>query len=132
MKKIVKPTTLFVVVGLCLILLYFYIDPATSYFVPKCPFKMLTGYDCPSCGGQRALHALLNGRFYDAFMLNPFLFLVAPYLLAILYSTFSKSRVAAAIKPFVSHQTMVYTYIALYLLWWIVRNTEYWQTIANA
>ena len=130
MKKIVKPTTLFVVVGLCLILLYFYIDPAISYFVPKCPFKMLTGYDCPSCGGQRALHALLNGRFYDAFMLNPFLFLVAPYLLAILYSTFSISRVAIATKTIVSHYITISIYLLLYVLWWVVRNTEWWHNIA--
>ncbi len=123
---------MFTVTGFLFIGVYLYIDPTTSHLMPKCLFRMLTGYDCPSCGGQRALHALLNGEFYNAFILNPFLFLVAPYLLAILYSTFSKSRVAAAIKPFVSHQTMVYTYIALYLLWWIVRNTEYWQTIANA
>ena len=88
---------LFVVVGLCLVLIYVNINPATSYLMPKCLFKMLTGYDCPSCGGQRALHALLNGRVYDAFMLNPFLFLVAPYILAVLYSSFSKSMVA--MKP---------------------------------
>ena len=129
MKFRVKPTMLFVVVGLCLVLIYVNINPATSYLMPKCLFKMLTGYDCPSCGGQRALHALLNGRVYDAFMLNPFLFLVAPYILAVLYSSFSKSMVAMKIKPFVSHYVTISIYLFVYILWWVVRNTEWWGNL---
>ena len=36
-------------------------DPsASSGFVP-CPFKAITGLDCPFCGSTRALHSLLNG-----------------------------------------------------------------------
>lgn len=37
-----------------------------------CPFKMMTGYDCPGCGMQRALIELINGnvcisiKFYPA------------------------------------------------------------------
>ena len=129
MKFRVKPTMLFVVVGLCLVLIYVNINPATSYLMPKCLFKMLTGYDCPSCGGQRALHALLNGRVYDAFMLNPFLFLVAPYILAVLYSSFSKSMVAVKAKPFVNHYVTISIYLFVYILWWVVRNTEWWDNL---
>ena len=129
MRICIKPTALFVVVGLCLVLTYVNINPATSYLMPKCLFKMLTGYDCPSCGGQRALHTLLNGRFRDAFMLNPFLFLVAPYLLAILYSTFSKSRVAIVAKKIVGHHITVSIYLIIYVLWWVVRKTEWWHNL---
>lgn len=28
---------------------------------PPCPFKALTGLDCPFCGGLRATHALITG-----------------------------------------------------------------------
>lgn len=129
MKFRVKPTILFVVVGLCLVLIYVNINPATSYLMPKCLFKMLTGYDCPSCGGQRALHALLNGRVYDAFMLNPFLFLVAPYIFVVLYSSFSKSMVAMKIKPFVNHYVTISIYLFVYIIWWVVRNTEWWDNL---
>ena len=129
MKFRVKPTMLFVVVGLCLVLIYVNIDPAVSVLMPKCLFKTLTGYDCPSCGGQRALHALLNGRVYDAFMLNPFLFLVAPYILAVLYSSFSKSMVAVKAKPFVNHYVTISIYLFVYILWWVVRNTEWWDNL---
>lgn len=33
-----------------------------SSWYPQCPFKALTGLDCPGCGVTRALHALLTGQ----------------------------------------------------------------------
>ena len=33
-----------------------------SSWYPQCPFKALTGLDCPGCGITRALHALLTGH----------------------------------------------------------------------
>ena len=109
------------------VLLYRILDPSHSYLAPKCVFKMLTGYDCPSCGSQRALHALLNGEFYRALLLNPFIFFVAPYLLAIIYVTFSKSRLAIAIKPITHHHITITLYLVIYIVWWVVRNTEWWS-----
>lgn len=64
-----------------LLLLYKYLSPAENAFFPKCPVKTLTGLDCPGCGGQRAAHHLLNGELYLAFIQNPLLFILAPYLL---------------------------------------------------
>jgi hypothetical protein len=29
--------------------------------IPPCPFRTLTGFDCPLCGGTRATRALLTG-----------------------------------------------------------------------
>ena len=37
---------------------------------------MLTGLYCPACGTGRACKALINGDFAEAFMYNPFLFLI--------------------------------------------------------
>ena len=130
MKRFLKPTTLLLVVGLfLLIILYYNVNPATSVLMPKCPFKMLTGYDCPSCGVQRVVHLVMHGEFIDAFLLNPFLFLVAPYLLAIIYVKISHDRFAVAIKPYVCHHIGIYTYIALYFIWWVVRNTAFWHNL---
>ena len=36
-----------------------------------CPFKFLTGIDCPGCGFQRSLTALLHGDISDSFHLYP-------------------------------------------------------------
>lgn len=43
-----------------------------------CPFHMLTGLDCPFCGGQRMVVELLHGHFAEAFWLNPGLAIGAP------------------------------------------------------
>jgi hypothetical protein len=36
-----------------------------------CPFKKLTGIDCPGCGFQRSLLALINGDFNKSLYLYP-------------------------------------------------------------
>ena len=129
MKLLVRPImfiALSIIMGL-LVILYYVIDPANSHFVPKCIFKTLTGYDCPSCGGQRALHALLNGQIFEAIMYNPFIFFVTPYLLAVLYASISKSRVAMSIRAITHHYIVIILYLIVYILWWILRNTLWWQ-----
>ena len=41
-----------------------------NYLLP-CPFKKLTGIDCPGCGFQRSVLALLQGNFYQSILLYP-------------------------------------------------------------
>lgn len=36
-----------------------------------CPFKYLTGLDCPGCGFQRSVIAIVQGDFYRSFLLYP-------------------------------------------------------------
>jgi hypothetical protein len=36
-----------------------------------CPFKYLTGIDCPGCGFQRSLLALVKGDLHQSFLLYP-------------------------------------------------------------
>jgi hypothetical protein len=36
-----------------------------------CPFKYITGLDCPGCGFQRAVLALAQGNFEQSFRLYP-------------------------------------------------------------
>lgn len=60
------------------------------------PFHALTGWDCPACGGQRALHSLLHGRFGEALRFNPFLVVAVPYLLAVAWTSLDDGRRPAA------------------------------------
>ena len=39
----------------------FFFNPSTHGFYPICLFHRITGWNCPSCGGTRALYALLHG-----------------------------------------------------------------------
>jgi len=36
-----------------------------------CPFKLLTGIDCPGCGFQRSLLSLIEGNFNKSIQLYP-------------------------------------------------------------
>lgn len=47
-----------------------FLEQADRYFLP-CPFKYLTGYDCPGCGFQRAFLTLLKGDIKESFRLYP-------------------------------------------------------------
>jgi hypothetical protein len=58
----------------------FFFNPAEHGFFPRCFFRMVTGWDCPGCGGLRATHQLLHGQVRAAFSLNPLLVLVLPFV----------------------------------------------------
>jgi Protein of unknown function (DUF2752) len=44
---------------------------ATTGFGLPCPFRVVTGWDCPLCGGTRMGDALLHGDLGAAFGFNP-------------------------------------------------------------
>ena len=46
-----------------------------------CPFRLLTGYPCPGCGGTRAMGAICLGQFDKAWSLNPITFAVCLVLI---------------------------------------------------
>jgi hypothetical protein len=60
---------------------------ATGVALP-CPFRMLTGWQCPLCGGTRLGGALLHGDVAAAFGYNPVVLvaLVAVTLLGVLWT----------------------------------------------
>ena len=50
------------------------VDPHnTGSVYPQCPFKWLTGWNCPFCGGLRMTHDLLHGDLMAAVNDNVFL-----------------------------------------------------------
>ena len=58
-------------------------DPHRPGFLfPACPFKALTGWDCPACGGLRMTHDVLHGDLGAAAVDNVFLLVGLPLLAA--------------------------------------------------
>jgi hypothetical protein len=43
----------------------------TEIFLVPCPIKYLTHLDCPGCGFQRSILALINGDFIASFSIYP-------------------------------------------------------------
>ncbi|KAA1247245.1 DUF2752 domain-containing protein [Mycobacterium simiae] len=57
------------------------VDPhRTHALYPQCPFKSLTGWDCPACGGLRMTHDLLHGDLAASINDNVFLLVGIPTL----------------------------------------------------
>jgi hypothetical protein len=123
-SKIIKLTLILLLIGGALTVYYFYNPGETSFFLP-CPFKFLTGYDCPGCGSQRAIHQMLHGNVVAAFQLNPMLLLSIPLIIYGLgiklwnyISEYKKTAWLFYYKPF------IYGYFGLVTLFWILRNTS--------
>jgi hypothetical protein len=55
-------------------------DPHSAY--PQCPFKWLTGWNCPLCGGLRMTHDLLHGDLLASINDNLFALIGIPMLAA--------------------------------------------------
>ncbi len=110
-----------------IILIYYYNDPSDCVLMPKCPFFLLTGLQCPSCGTQRALHALLLGYPMEALRYNFFMMFSIPYFLLVVVSSFAikTTRRMIYLKSLyfiLTHKFAILSYVALYFLWWILRN----------
>jgi len=63
-----------------LIFVYKFFDPLAHDFFPKCPFLVITGYQCAGCGSQRAIHELLNLNISGAWHQNALLVVSLPYI----------------------------------------------------
>lgn len=113
------------VIAVIVLLFLALVDPATTIFAPKCMFKYLTGYDCPACGIQRSLHALLNGDTVTALRYNYFLLISIPYFLAVAITTFWKADLIVKMGYYVQHPKVVRAILVLIIIWWIVRNIPY-------
>ncbi len=106
-------------------LLYFLYDPSLSNFFPKCPFHSLTNLDCPGCGSQRSIHALLNGNIILAADFN---LLVVVFLPVLMYS----GAATVANVFFKQHwgQQLFYSPLVVKIilvtvvLFWILRNLD--------
>lgn len=103
------------------VLLYFF-DPMQCAWSYKCPIKYIFSIDCPACGGQRAAHAFLHGRFSEAIAYNPFLVIGMMYLFAVCCVSIFKGKYFEKTRRFLTGRLCSGIYISLYFIWWIVRN----------
>ena len=105
------------------IVLYYFVNPLQTNFPIHCPSHLLFGVQCPACGFQRALHALLHGDFSSALSYNYFFIFSIPYaFLAIIATWYNYRHALDKLHTFVYHHYTLRSYILLYFGWWIVRN----------
>lgn len=91
-------------------------DPHRPGFLfPGCPFKMLTGWNCPACGGLRMTHDLLHGDIATAVVDNVFLLVGLPLLTVWILARW---RLGRTIMPMPAVVVIVVAAAA----WTVVRN----------
>lgn len=100
---------------------YFASDPAGGGLFPRCLFLQATGYRCPGCGLQRALHALLHGEVAEAFAYNYYLLVILPVALLV-GATFILPRRMGWLDQLLRKPLLLATLALLTLLWWVGRN----------
>lgn len=115
MKRPVLAVALLAVAG-SLVHLYLN-DPEKGGFL-SCPFRFLTGWLCPGCGSQRALHDLMHLRLGEAFGHNALLVLSIPALL----TQWAIGRWGGLTRPLSAYNAVVFTWLAAAIGWGIGRN----------
>ena len=111
-------------IGACIILLVIYAlwDPSRNLF-PRCPFLALTGLECPGCGSQRAVHALLHGNISTAFGFNPLMIILLPYLAVCAYLELlgGKRRFPKARRILMGQEACLIL-LMLFIIFFVIRN----------
>lgn len=101
--------------------IYYVYDPATMPF-PRCPFLVLTGWECPGCGSQRAIHSLLHLDIAAAWRYNAMLVLSIPYVVLLLVAEWFGRRRQSRLYRVLNSEVLIWSYFALIVAWWILRN----------
>lgn len=112
----------------CLIGLYFFIDPSKSAYFLKCPLKTITGYECAGCGVQRAFHELLHFRFLEAFKYNPLFIIAILFLVICLLLNFSKNqKLRSKLKRCVTSKVFVFVVLIIVFVFSLLKNTDFYK-----
>jgi len=99
-------------------IIYFF-SPGEYSFYPPCLFKLITGLDCPGCGGIRAVYSLLHGQFLSAADYNLLLVTILPVLLINLVAqqTFPSTKIWSNVNKAI-------VFVILVCIFWILRNID--------
>ena len=115
-------TVVAVVVG---VIVYSTFNPANNPIFPKCPFLVLTGFKCPGCGSQRAIHCLLHLDIIGAVKFNFMLVVSLPIIFVLLVAHFLR-KTKPDFYAKVNNYKFTLVYFSIVVIWWVVRNIWDW------
>jgi hypothetical protein len=110
----------------------FFFNPASPshQFFPKCPFRLLTGWQCPGCGSTRALYQLLHLHPIAAFKFNPLMVLTLPFIVYG-FLGFTKSAITGQAQRRVFIPSFyLWAWLVLMIFFWIFRNTPWYPFVS--
>lgn len=96
--------------------------PAGEGWPVKCPLFQLTGWQCPLCGSQRAVHELLHGNIGSAWNYNPGLWISLPYFILWVIGNNIPGTRRFKIVGWAARDRVFFTAFALFMCWGVIRN----------
>lgn len=115
-KKTIYTVTLLIAVGVL-----FAFNPEKYALFPRCPFHSLTGFACPGCGSQRALHCLLHLDIQRAFGYNALMISIIPYVFLLLFAEWKRLQYPRFYHRIQSRGILIGCLVII-ILWGIIRN----------
>ena len=107
----------------------FLFDPAKGGY-PPCPFRMLTGLQCPGCGSTRSAYQLLHGHPIAAFELNPLLIISLPIILYGLVSVTKSAIMDHQMQAILIPQRYAWVFLFVVIGFWVFRNTSFYPFVS--
>jgi hypothetical protein len=96
------------------------VDPSGGPTV--CPFRLVTGLDCPGCGATRAAHRLFTGHLLAAADLNVLALVAIPLLLWGLYVSLTAMLGGPRWRTPALPSGWVRVALVVVIAFWVVRN----------
>ncbi|HMJ91645.1 MAG TPA: DUF2752 domain-containing protein [Candidatus Acidoferrum sp.] len=97
-------------------------NPIEHGFYPRCMFRIVTGWDCPGCGGLRATHQLLHGNVRAAFDLNPLLVCVLPIAAVFVVWWMRTKEQSRSCASFLQNPKLLWSLAAIVIAFGLLRN----------
>lgn len=122
-SKIMRKALAVAIVLLLIVLasVYYFFDPSEVGWMPRCLWKVLTDTDCPGCGSQRMVHALMHGDIIAAWHANAYALCMIPVIIFLFWLEFTRERHSGLYARV--HRTSVIMSLAFSVLgWWFLRN----------
>lgn len=108
-------------------LIYFFYNPTESSFFIPCPIYYISGFYCPGCGSQRAIHLLLHGDVIGAFRFNPLMVLTVPILIYGLGITIANWIYETNYRFMLFYSKLfIFGYFGIAMLYWVLRNLPFY------
>jgi predicted small integral membrane protein len=108
------------ILGISAVLFFF--SPETHRFYPRCLLYVLTGLQCPACGGLRAAHHLLHGNISTAFHYNALVVLLPPFGLLWAVAPAFKRRTGRLWLDFTRGRAALISVLTVALIYGVLRN----------
>lgn len=85
------------------------------YNLNGCSFKRMTGFNCPGCGGTRAVFFMFNGKMWESFKMHPIV-LYGTTLYIIFMATQTIERLSFGEIKIALHYRDLYLWLALAII----------------